>query len=322
MNEKEFWQAERCVIPFASDPAIVELEDGRYRMFYNMCFLKRGEVIERDGSLGGRLGAIGSSISTDGLYWTIEPGIRIEGGGLPAVTRTTDGRWRMYFNKGEYTSAVSEDGLNWVEEGIRLNLKQQTRDEVKLGVMGYVNLCVLRLKDGSFKFYWLAVTNKMVPDKYSFVISPPPPGKFNETYIMSASSEDGLKLTKDPNIRISYFENDFLGSLDSPWAIQLNDGTIRLYFSARGGIASGVFQADSRDGLEFKVNHEPVLTNILPLPYGGGAQPGDSCGPIKTSDGKWRIYYAKFLGTYFNCVCSAFSENLNPPLSGKKKYSC
>lgn len=109
---------------------IVALPDGRWRLFFNV---GRGDTVDR---------GIGSAVSTDGLDFAVEPGLRVSSvaAGLAPkelspgdVVKLPDGRWRMYFSSISTThrdprtvherarSAVSSDLLNWqVEPGDRI----------------------------------------------------------------------------------------------------------------------------------------------------------------------------------------------------------
>ena len=109
---------------------IFELPDGRYRMYFST-------------SMDSPQTGIGSAISSDGLNFEEEPGLRIsiEQAGVdprPAlsvgeIVQTPDGRYRMYFSSMAFQerdperdvevikSAVSSDLLTWeVEEGDRI----------------------------------------------------------------------------------------------------------------------------------------------------------------------------------------------------------
>lgn len=108
---------------------IVKLPDGRYRMFF--------QTPPHSSPAG-----IGSAISSDGLHFSVEPGLRISrtqaGVGKhdalsPGdVVRTKDGRYRLYFSSFDFgasgpdvkhvvKSAVSRDLRTWqVEKGTRI----------------------------------------------------------------------------------------------------------------------------------------------------------------------------------------------------------
>lgn len=95
------------------DPDVVELPDGRLRMYFlDFAGANRGVF------------AIYSATSTDGLNFTLEPGPRFQGDRIfdPDVVRLRDGRYRMYLNNnGPIISATSDDGLTFNRDpGIRL----------------------------------------------------------------------------------------------------------------------------------------------------------------------------------------------------------
>ena len=83
-----------------------------------------------------------SAVSSDGLNCTTEPGTRLPEGrpAMPSVIELPDGRWRMYYNSGGIHSAISDDGINFQQEGLRLatNLQGPT---------------VIRLDDGRYRMY-------------------------------------------------------------------------------------------------------------------------------------------------------------------------
>jgi RHS repeat-associated protein len=105
-------------------PEVTTLPDGSWRMYFS------GST-----DFATQAGSMLSAVSTDGLIWTKEAGVRI-----PATSwnenvfafsyrRLSDGRHRMYFTSlgsddpwWEIYSAVSDDGINWTKEpGIRVD---------------------------------------------------------------------------------------------------------------------------------------------------------------------------------------------------------
>lgn len=107
----------------AEHPAVVKLSDGRIRMYY--------------ASRTGEQGAIYSAISSDGLNFTPEEGIRLTPGPAPSpdtnaiihmsVLALPSGGYRMYYDADASQSAMdiewkgvvsakSSDGLNWTKE--------------------------------------------------------------------------------------------------------------------------------------------------------------------------------------------------------------
>jgi len=101
-------------------PSLTQLPDGRWRMYFE----GRGRA--------DRPTVIGSAISEDQRNWTVEPGIRLDGGvGAPRFLPLGDGRGRLFVFRAEYVdgkrvgtpvvSAVTRDGLSFeVERGYRL----------------------------------------------------------------------------------------------------------------------------------------------------------------------------------------------------------
>src|SRR3989304_3950755 len=98
-----------------ADAEVVDLGDGKYRMYYSI----EPEVPNNNLE-------IYSSVSTDGITWTKEEGIRKTMATFPDMVKLPDGRWRMYFQSaGVIKSAVSADGLNWTDEtGIRIDKEE------------------------------------------------------------------------------------------------------------------------------------------------------------------------------------------------------
>ncbi len=174
------WTVEEGIRVYAgSDPYVIELGDGSYRMYYTG-FDPRWRIC--------------SAVSSDGINWVKESGNRLTGGGTytpygvahPCVMVLADGTYLMYFTGVGPTwrilSAVSEDGLNWVqEEGVRVDVGGPY-DEGHAG-----NPKVITLPDGTLKMYY-AGTNYEGPDRVSRVLS--------------VSSVDGFLWTKDPGIVI------------------------------------------------------------------------------------------------------------------------
>ncbi|MCX7750946.1 MAG: hypothetical protein N2320_05360 [Candidatus Bipolaricaulota bacterium] len=94
------------------DPDVVELPDGRIRMYF------LGSPVPPGGN------TVYSAISTDGLHFVLEPGPRFRAPEIfdPSVVRLPDGRYRMYLNQnGDITSATSSDGLRFIADpGVRI----------------------------------------------------------------------------------------------------------------------------------------------------------------------------------------------------------
>ena len=115
-TDGENWQ-KRGMATFAGgegmtpvDPDAFELPDGRLRMYFY-------DIADRSSH------KIYSAVSSDGVNFTLEPGIRFQAEKIydPNVVLLPDGRYRMYLNHTDIWSATSSDGLTFVQdEGIRV----------------------------------------------------------------------------------------------------------------------------------------------------------------------------------------------------------
>lgn len=168
--------------PYITQPNVVVLPDGTYRMYYP--------------ALSG-VWRILSAVSSDGLTWTKEAGIRIAPGGAldgvhvgtPETIRLPDGTLRMYYCgsnnygviHGSILSAVSADGLSWTKEpGVRLSPDRPDGTEDR--GLWFPN--VVQLSDSAFKMYYNGGDSA------------------NKHRIFSAVSSDGLNWTKEPGVTI------------------------------------------------------------------------------------------------------------------------
>ncbi len=167
------------------DPAPVLLPDGRIRLFY----LDFGTRPTKN---------IYSAVSSDGIHFTEEAGIRFSKDGItdPDVFRV-DSTWVMFLSLPQsgmaMVRAVSSDGLNFTEDT---------------------------------SFHW---TLGGVSSTFRF------PGPVYRTYfcgpggIRSATSTDGLHLTSEAGIRIAPFPNEVVCD---PTVVQLNAGAYIMYFKS------------------------------------------------------------------------------------------
>ena len=274
------WTIEGVVIPGGyCDAEVVKLPDGRYRMYYGLDPRTYPENIN-----------IVSAISSDGLNWTPESGTRLPEGhiyAMPSVIELPDGRWRMYYNSGGIQSAVSGDGLNFQQEGLRLatNLQGPT---------------VIRLDDGRYRMY-LQDSEETTPPTLPV------------SRIKSAISSDGLSWELEAGIRIDGTKPPFQGMLGSPDIAKLSDGSFRLYFLAGSqemdekGI-EGIYKADSVDGLNFS-NETFVFGKYVDEK---GRKIGTADPSVAEIEGGWRMYYASDSGPFSTGISSAVIANLLP----------
>jgi hypothetical protein len=212
-------------------PDVIPLPDGRYRMYVE------GKTEQAGGNTKA---AIVSAISTDGLVWEKEPGVRLGSEnvsyGAPRCLyfdSTSGGpQYRLYasaspypdsdtpsgvFNDHNIVSAVSADGLHFdMESGIRV---PQDRALESFSVYAPE---VLRLGTGGYRMYyagWVSAPEVTAGTKYH--------GR-----IFSAFSQDGLQWTKDPDICLDNGGRWDTVKASEPCIIDLADGRFRMFYEA------------------------------------------------------------------------------------------
>ena len=212
-----------------ADIAVIHLADGRWRILFTA-----GEAMR-------------SALSSDGLAFTMEPGIRLHPSapmtvGLMKTFRLADGRWRAYFQSGgDMCSAVSADeGLTWTDDpGIRITA-------ASMGLQTLTGGAVVPTTNG-WRMY--------------FSGAPGNAGTTSAVKTYSAFSTDLLAWTVDPGVRIGPTAATLTESAEHPCAIVNADGSVTLYyFRNLTGTWSGLFMATSTDGLTFGA--ETALTGI------------------------------------------------------------
>lgn len=93
------------------DPDVMELPDGRLRMYFYDISQTQGEH------------PIYSAVSSDGIHFAPEPGVRLALENIfdPNVVQLPDGSYRMFLNMTDIISASSSDGLTFTkDDGIRV----------------------------------------------------------------------------------------------------------------------------------------------------------------------------------------------------------
>lgn len=264
-SPKEQWQESGSAIAGKyADADLVDLGDGRWRLYYSVEPEVAGNKLE-----------LYSSISTDGVGWTQEAGVRKEFATFPSVIKLADGRYRLYFqNAGVIKSALSNDGLTWTDEpDIRIDANEEGQTDLEnVGAQ-----TVIQLDDGSF----LMVYRVMVKARYS------PEVPNDSTQILHyATSQDGLKWEKK-GLALDSRNETFQGLSDGAELVKWDDGQIRLYFWSYQGIYHTVFENG-----KFNQNATFDFTNKTDNPGPFPANPpGDpTLGKIQ---GKWLMYYGQ-----------------------------
>ena len=199
-----------------ANSAIFKLSDDSYRMIYN-----EQEGIPPNANLW-----FVSAISSDGINWTKESGIRLKVEGapdfgaisVPDIIKLPDGRYRMYyvgdmFNYGPKDkqnsircAISSDDGWTWEREIIS-GIPTQSMDPD-----------VIILPNGNYLMFFTAS----------------PPGKWpGNLHVYSAISIDGLIWTKEEGVRLApggAYDKELC--LD-PDVVELPDGSYRMYYSGQ-----------------------------------------------------------------------------------------
>lgn len=202
-------------------PRAVVLSDSRVRLFYTSG------------------GGIKSAISSDGLTFVDEPGVRITAAaagfasttpGQPGATsgatvvQISDGRYRLYFSDlprpGDppgghiIKSAVSRNQLEWtMEDGVRLGTGAPALTESAEHPFALVN------PNGSVTLYY---------GKFGG------PGAMTPEGLYQATSTDGLTFAQET--LAVFFAND-------PDVVRLTDGTVMLYYGQFDPVVGGTINA-------------------------------------------------------------------------------
>lgn len=248
-------------------PFVYQLEGGGYRLY----FCGQGGIL--------------SAKSADGLNFTAEPGVRTPGCD-PSLVKLDDGRYRMYYKlasgpggPGQSVhrsySAISNDGLNFVSEGLRL-------ESVGTIDNGWVSVPeVVRTFDGRWRMYYVSARDSIA------------------NVIASAVSEDGLHFVREEGVRVQ-------GMVD-PAVVALPNGQYWLFgmvgLGAQG--AQVIRSATSADGLRFVMDSDVVARAGGPDDRNGLFDPS----VVGLPDGRYRVYYG---GDSGKTLSATGSRTANP----------
>ena len=239
-------EATRSGLCGAVSPRVVALPDGGYRMYYTQ-MLPRAGFPAGANDYDNASSRILSAISSDGVTWEAEPGVRLsprQGGAgdfrvvSSEVVRALEGpvRLRMYYEccngtqsqQNSIRSAVSDDGLDWaVEPGERLK-----RDGYNLS-----SPRIVFLDDGRCRLYCHE----------------------RGRGILSALSKDGLVFELEPGTRVALGARHDNLTAFAPEILRLPDGAYRMYYAGyRDPRRADILTAISGDGLSWEKAPEPV----------------------------------------------------------------
>ena len=210
----------------AADPRVVQLDDGRYRMYF-------AQPLEY---------GVGAAISPDGVNWLVEdPMVLAAGkGGHVSPLRLADGSWRLFSTSsmpnrpGEMAvfSYVSEDGISLTQEdGYRL-----TEQDFPYGDIG--SPFVIREPGGGYRMYLTAVPEGESQGQ---------PGGNTKVWVVSATSTDMVTWNVDPSVVIEDSGGLEWTGMDTmhPW-VGINDAGLFEMYSGLGGPATKRISVDGR----------------------------------------------------------------------------
>ena len=228
-----------------ADQSAIELPDGRVRLYF---FAQNKGVM--------------SAISSDGLKFTAEAGLRLpDGSGMPRALVLPDKRIRLYFITGDGVgSAISDDGLAFtIEPGVRIN----SRDTVLPKLSGVSVVAT----DTGYRAYFSDL---------------PIPGTGPMAHaIYSATSSDGLTWQVEPDPRIGASDisapSAMAISAEHPFVLREKDGSYTMYFARN----QSIWTATSSDGLTWSNEQNSLVA-------------GNDPDVLVHSNGTRSLYYGDF----------------------------
>ena len=244
-----------------ADVTSIELPDGRIRLYFGWM---------DDPSKAGR---VASAISSDGINFKVEPGIRMESAGSPFVYALPTGGYRMYYTAMGIKSAFSSDGLNFTaESGERIAVNTFVNPIVGSGFFP-VCTAIVPIEGNKYRMY----CRQQVPGG-PIINGASMPGAYRA--IFSATSSDLINWTPESGRRIgpdSFFGKD----ADHPTLISVSGASVSIAFdSISPGLESEIYIADSQNGLTFTTSH---TTGIL----------GNESSYLKTASGSQFLYFGR-----------------------------
>jgi len=180
---------------------------------------------------------------------TIDPDVRLSGGGIPYVLKLKDGRYRMYYcgmSAPGILSAISSDGLEFTKEsGTRLSPVGGNESIV-------CDPTLVDLPDGRVRMYYKGGTGG----------GGGPSESIHKIY--SAVSNDGLNFQREGLVVDSEISGDG-GFASVPAAIRLPDSRVRLYYVSNSSyVGHGVVSRISSDGINFTTESTKVAAFVDP----------------------------------------------------------
>ncbi|MFH0986947.1 MAG: hypothetical protein V1911_02750 [Candidatus Micrarchaeota archaeon] len=261
--EEFVWEAGDVAVPGKyADAELVELENGSYRIYYS-----------EEPEVQGFSGKIYSSVSSDGMSWTAEPGVRKEWATFPDIVQLDDGKYRMYYqNDNVIKSTTSSDGLSWTDEsGTRIS-----KTETGLVLENVAAPSVI--KNGGL---YIMVYRGTINERYSSEVP-----NSNTQLFLWATSSDGITFEKQ-GIALDSRNSVFNGLLDGPQLVLWEDGAIRLYFWSYEGVYHTTFENNAFSA-DAEFDYTTASDENVPFPSNPPCDP--TLGKIS---GKWFLYYGQ-----------------------------
>ncbi|MBI4910078.1 MAG: hypothetical protein HY820_41050 [Acidobacteria bacterium] len=216
--------------------------------------------------------------SKDGLQFTTD-GTTFEWGGSVSDTVKVPGGWRTFFHvnadprtgaRMRIRSAFTTDGKTWqVEDGDRV-----VAPATGPASLGVADPAPVQLPDGS----WLMAIKSFITAANPGQPAQPTAG-IEAHWVGSATSEDGLRWTRDEGVRLS--------RASVPCAINDNDERVLLYFVEppnQPGRPETVACAVSANGMDFERERAFQIEGLSTLK---AVDPSI----LKDDDGRFRLYY-------------------------------
>jgi len=263
-NKESSWQVGQVAIGGNyADAEVIKIADDKYRLYYSI------EPEVKDNKL-----EMYSALSSDGINWEQEAGVRSTFKTFPDVVKLADGSYRMYYQAaGEIKSSTSSDGLNWKEEvGVRVS----GGNPEGLDLDNIAASTTILLPDQSYLMVYRGQINKKYRDDV--------PNQSTQLFFWSVSN-DGLKFEKK-GIAIDSRNGSLLGMIDGPELVMWDDGSIRLFFWSYKGVYYSIYKNGqfTNPTLTFSTSTDSNLM-FPPNP------PGDPT-LIKIGD-TWLMYYGQ-----------------------------
>ncbi len=253
-----------------ADADIVELEEGKYRMYFSIEPEVPGNKLE-----------MFSAISGDGKEWETESGVRKEFSTFPDIVKLPDGKYRIYFqSQGVMKSATSADGLSWTDEpGTRID----SSNNAGLNLENVAAPTTISLGD-SYLMVYRGTINQKYPAKVP---------NDNTQILLWATSKDGLAFDKK-GVALDSRDALFQGLLDGPELVKWDDGTIRLYFWSYKGVFHTTFTGEGFSG-DAEFDYTTASNPMIQFPEN---PPGDPT--LAKINGEWLMYYGQHTkGIYY-----------------------